>query len=214
MKPVVFLSLLTVSAWAGEFAVTTGGARLHVDRHKDARAKVVLDNGSGSTEMDAALIAGFEPEEQPAAMPPAAPAIPQAQDKPADIPRLVADAARKYNLPEPFLRGVIKAESAFRADARSPKGAFGLMQLMPATAKAYGADPADPAQNIDAGARYLAELLIKYDQCAWHALAAYNAGPGAVDRYRGVPPYRETRDYINRIFKSWKPDPTPQAAGN
>jgi hypothetical protein len=199
MKPIVVLCLLASSALAGEFAVMESGARLRVDRHEVAGGKVVLYNGSGSTEMDAALISGFEPDEQQPAPAPAPP--PQA--KPRDLSHLVADAARRYNLPEPFLRGVIKAESAFRADARSPKGALGLMQLMPATAKAYGVDPTDPAQNIDAGARYLAELLIRYDHRAWHALAAYNAGPGAVDRYRGIPPYRETRDYINRIFKNW-----------
>jgi soluble lytic murein transglycosylase-like protein len=95
---------------------------------------------------------------------------------------------------------VVKQESGYRPHAVSPKGAIGLMQLMPETARALGANPHDPAQNIDAGARYLAQLLKSYDGYLWHALAAYNAGPGAVQKYGGnIPPYRETREYIRRI---------------
>jgi len=75
---------------------------------------------------------------------------------------------------------------------------------MPATAEALGADPHDPAQNVDAGTRYLRDLLEKYDGGLWHALAAYNAGPGAVDKYQGVPPYRETIEYIGRIDRDLK----------
>ena len=106
-------------------------------------------------------------------------------------------------MPEKLLHSVVKAESGYRADAVSPKGAVGLMQLMPATAKAYGVDARDPAQNVEAGTRYLTELLLKYDGGLYHALAAYNAGPGAVEKYKGVPPYRETQDYIRRILQSW-----------
>jgi soluble lytic murein transglycosylase-like protein len=93
------------------------------------------------------------------------------------------------------------AESGFQPWAVSPKGAIGLMQLMPDTAQALGADPRDPAQNVDAGARYLRDLLEKYNYGLRHALAAYNAGPGAVDKYNGVPPYRETINYVGRIEK-------------
>jgi soluble lytic murein transglycosylase-like protein len=91
------------------------------------------------------------------------------------------------------------AESALNPLAVSPKGAVGLMQLMPSTARTLSANPYDPAQNVDAGARYLRDLLLQYKGGLWHALAAYNAGPGAVARYNGVPPYRETIDYITRI---------------
>jgi soluble lytic murein transglycosylase-like protein len=90
-------------------------------------------------------------------------------------------------------------ESGFQANAVSPKGAIGLMQLMPGTAQALGVDANDPLQNVEAGARYLRDLLVKYDGALWHALAAYNAGPGAVDKYKGVPPYAETVRYVNRI---------------
>jgi len=78
------------------------------------------------------------------------------------------------------------------------------MQLMPSTAQTLGANPEDPAQNVDAGVRYLRDLLGRYNGGLWHALAAYNAGPGAVDKYNGVPPYRETINYINRIDKDLK----------
>jgi soluble lytic murein transglycosylase-like protein len=116
----------------------------------------------------------------------------------------LADAAAdKYGLPRLLVRSVMAAESGFQADAVSPKGAIGLMQLMPSTAQGLGADPHDPAQNVDAGVRYLRDLLNRYDGGLWRALAAYNAGPGAVDKYHGVPPYRETIDYVTRIDRAY-----------
>ena len=101
------------------------------------------------------------------------------------------------------------AESGYRKQAISPKGAIGLMQLMPGTAQTLHADPLDPAQNADAGVRYLRDLLQKYDGKLWHALAAYNAGPGAVDKYNGVPPYRETINYVKRIDTRFKKAAAP-----
>jgi soluble lytic murein transglycosylase-like protein len=150
-------------------------------------------------------VRGYEAEEYvPPAPAPATPApVPVAQ--PAPSPSQLADAAAdKYGLPRRLVRSVISAESDFQPQAVSPKGAIGLMQLMPATAEALGADPRDPAQNVDAGTRYLRDLLEKYDGGLWHALAAYNAGPGAVDKYQGVPPYRETIDYVGRIDRDLK----------
>jgi soluble lytic murein transglycosylase-like protein len=128
-------------------------------------------------------------------------AVPEAAITPLD---LADQAADKYGLPRWLVRSVMKNESGFSPRAISPKGAIGLMQLMPGTAQTLGANPADPAQNADAGARYLRDLLQKYDGGLWHALAAYNAGPGAVDKYRGVPPYSETIRYINRIERDRK----------
>jgi soluble lytic murein transglycosylase-like protein len=107
---------------------------------------------------------------------------------------------------------VVKAESAYQPNAMSPKGAIGLMQLMPTTASQYGADPTDPAQNVEAGTAYLRDLLIKYKGDVPAALAAYNAGPGAVDKYHGVPPYPETNAYIRRVITNWQNTPKPVAA--
>jgi soluble lytic murein transglycosylase-like protein len=134
-----------------------------------------------------------------------------AAPEPAPSPGELADAAAdKYGLPRLLVRSVMAAESGFPPDAVSPKGAIGLMQLMPQTAQDLGADPHDPAQNVDAGARYLHDLLIRYHGGRWRALAAYNAGPGAVDKYHSVPPYRETIDYVVRIEKALKTDPAGQ----
>jgi soluble lytic murein transglycosylase-like protein len=113
---------------------------------------------------------------------------------------LIAAYADEHDVRPDLVRAVIQAESAFNPFARSSKGAMGLMQLMPATAAELGVtDPYDPAQNIRGGVAYLKSLLLQYSQNEELALAAYNAGPTAVARYDGVPPYRETRNYIARI---------------
>jgi soluble lytic murein transglycosylase-like protein len=116
---------------------------------------------------------------------------------------LIRAAARKHNVPAAFVKSIIAAESNFNVDSLSPKGAIGLMQLMPDTAHEYGADPNVPEQNVDAGTRYLRVLLDRYHNYRngfKRAIAAYNAGPGVVDRFRGVPPYRETRGYVARVL--------------
>jgi soluble lytic murein transglycosylase-like protein len=113
---------------------------------------------------------------------------------------LIREAAARHNLSPDLVRAVIRAESGFNPRAVSSKGAMGLMQLMPATARELGvSDPFHPGQNIRGGVAYLARLLTRYDQNLELALAAYNAGPGTVERYGSVPPYRETRDYVKRI---------------
>jgi soluble lytic murein transglycosylase-like protein len=196
---------VTGVAFAGEYAVFANGSRLHVDRHEASGAKVRLYNADGYIEMDAAAVWGYEAEEYvpPVAAPAAA--VPVVVAQPAPSPSQLADAAAdKYGLPRRLVRSVMARESDFQPQAVSPKGAIGLMQLMPATAEALGADPRDPAQNVDAGTRYLRDLLEKYDGGLWHALAAYNAGPGAVDKYQGVPPYPETIDYVGKIDRDLK----------
>jgi soluble lytic murein transglycosylase-like protein len=212
------LAALAAPVWAGENVVLANGFHLHADRHEVDGAVVRIYSGSGAIEMPAASVASYEQEEVVAA----APVIPAPVPVPAImVPKrpapadLASAAAKKYNLPDSFVRSVMKAESGFHPNALSPKGAIGLMQLMPDTARFLGVDPHDPAQNADAGAQYLRELLAKYendpDQVLL-ALAAYNAGPGAVDKYHGVPPYRETREYILRVLKGW--DTAQNDAGN
>jgi soluble lytic murein transglycosylase-like protein len=119
----------------------------------------------------------------------------------ADYDDLITRHATTQAINPDFVRAVIQAESAFNPRARSPKGAMGLMQLMPSTAAEYRVtDAYDPAQNIRAGVAYLKSLLTRFNDDQSLALAAYNAGPGAVEKYgRTVPPYRETRDYVKRI---------------
>jgi soluble lytic murein transglycosylase-like protein len=109
-------------------------------------------------------------------------------------------ASKAYGVEEAVVRAIIHAESAYRPHVQSNKGAQGLMQLIPATAKRFGvSDSFDPAQNIDGGVQYLAWLLKRYGQDVTLAAAAYNAGEGAVDKYGGVPPYRETQNYVVRV---------------
>ena len=112
-------------------------------------------------------------------------------------------AAHKYQVPPAFVKSIIAAESAFSPNVVSPKGAIGLMQLMPETARQLGADPTVPEQNVDAGTNYLSVLLHRFANRKHQlrdTIAAYNAGPGAVDKYKGVPPYRETRAYVTRVM--------------
>jgi soluble lytic murein transglycosylase-like protein len=214
MKSAALLLILAssaTSALAGEYAVLANGARLYAERHESDSGRLTLFTKTGSTEIDASLVVRFEQEdyvpEAPAPPVASAPA-PTPAAKPVGVAELVDNAARKYGLPPAFVRAVVAVESGNQANAVSPKGAIGLMQLMPATARELGADPKIVEQNVDAGTRYLRDLLLKYDNHAYHALAAYNAGPGAVEKYHGVPPYRETQNYILNVLRKWKQQPS------
>ncbi|WP_025183292.1 lytic transglycosylase domain-containing protein [Leptospira kirschneri] len=117
------------------------------------------------------------------------------------LAKIIRQESEKNNLDPRLVQSVIKAESDFKTDAVSPKGAIGLMQLMPSTANLLGVeDPFDPAENVAGGTKFLSDLLNKYKNLD-HALAAYNAGPNAVDRYAGIPPYKETRNYVEKVKK-------------
>jgi soluble lytic murein transglycosylase-like protein len=197
---------MPVLGQAAEYAVLTNGFRIHADRHEVEDSKVRLFMGSGVTEFASEEIASFEQEEA-VAMPPSVPVLAKISEAiPADSKDMFTAAAEKHGLPVALVRSVVKAESNFQPNALSPKGAIGLMQLMPATARDLGVDPHVPEQNVDAGTRYLHDLLIKYegqeDQVA-RAIAAYNAGPAAVDKYKGIPPYIETQSYVRRVLNEY-----------
>ena len=120
-----------------------------------------------------------------------------------EVHALIASASRKNGVPTALVQSIVATESNFRCDAVSSRGAIGLMQLLPSTARQYGADARVPEQNIDAGTRYLRFLIDRYRHSSSplkNVIAAYNAGFGAVDRYHGVPPFRETQNYVNRVL--------------
>jgi soluble lytic murein transglycosylase-like protein len=134
----------------------------------------------------------------------------RANDRLTRYDNLIEENARVHGVNPHLVRAVIQQESGFNQYALSPKGAMGLMQLMPATATELGVtDPYNPAQNIRAGVAYLKELLAKFAQNIELALAAYNAGPTAVQKYGKVPPYRETKDYVTRITSVVDAQPKP-----
>ncbi|GER67372.1 hypothetical protein BpJC7_17740 [Weizmannia acidilactici] len=120
---------------------------------------------------------------------------------PKDLSSIISRASEKYGVPENLIKAVIQQESDFKTDAVSSAGAAGLMQLMPGTAASLGVtDVMDPGQNVDAGTKYLKTLLDKYNDNVQLALAAYNAGPANVDRYGGIPPFKETQNYVASIM--------------
>ncbi len=127
------------------------------------------------------------------------------QGKKLDLSPIIHKFATKYELDPWLLRGVIEVESAFRPSAVSCAGAGGLMQLMPGTASYLGCrDRFDPEQNIEAGARYLRMMLDRFNQNHDLAIAAYNAGPGNVARYGGIPPFAETQNYVKKVRRAWQ----------
>ncbi len=217
MKFAVVLCLAAVPALCGEFAVLSTGFRIHAQSHEQAGDTIRLHTDNGDIELPSASISRFELDDYVAPPAPAAPPPAPIAAPPPDTKTLINMAADAAGLPRALVHSVVRAESAYRVDAVSPKGAIGLMQLMPATAAAMKADPADPAQNVAAGAMYLRALLLKYegsDHQVSQALAAYNAGPGAVDKYKGVPPYAETRAYVQRVISRYNKDSAQSDSGD
>jgi soluble lytic murein transglycosylase-like protein len=208
-KLLLCLLTVTLAASAGEYVVLSNGFRIHADSHASDGTVVRLQTTQGVIEIPAARVAAFEQEDYTPPPPPSPmPAEPVADVQPKPTPQeLITRAAVHAGLPPEIVHSVAKAESGYQPNAVSPKGAIGLMQLMPGTAAELNVDPHDPAQNAEAGAKYLRDLLLKYENDPHQvskAVAAYNAGPGAVDKYKGVPPYRETVDYVNRVLKEYE----------
>lgn len=196
-------SVTTVGA--AEHVVLKTGFRITASKIERQNGVLYLHTVGGITEVHEDQVEEIERDDYVA--PPVAAAAPIAKtatEKPKlTVQEMVTRAAIQHGLPPEIVHSVAKAESAYQTGAVSNKGAIGVMQLMPGTAAALQADPNDPEQNIEAGTRYLRDLLIKYDGDSVKALAAYNAGPGAVDRYKGVPPYRETITYVDRVLRNY-----------
>jgi soluble lytic murein transglycosylase-like protein len=188
---------------AREGAVLRSGFTISHDHHRQIGSTTRLFLSSSEDEyvdMPTDSILSFEAESAP---PPAAVSAPQLSDE-VDIEQVVDRAAAENQLDADFIRAVIRAESNGKPSAVSPKGAQGLMQLMPDTASKLGVKNIfDPGQNVSAGTRYLRELLARYHNDPVRALAAYNAGAGRVQQYHGVPPYRETRAYVAGIIRDF-----------
>lgn len=198
----------------GDLVVLTTGDFLHVESVRVAGGKARLELPSGGVmtlSMERlARVVDDEVADAPGPIAETAPSFSLRWSEPAppipSVPygELIHDAARRHGLNPELLAAVARAESAFRPDAVSPKGARGLMQLMPATAQRFGLTPDqafEPSKALDAGGRYLRWLADRFGDDLRRVLAAYNAGEGTVDRYDGVPPYRETRRYVKTIVR-------------
>jgi soluble lytic murein transglycosylase-like protein len=202
---VTFVSFVFAAVPArAELAFFTSGRTLSIKAHQvDGDSLVLTLRNGGEIVCEASVIARFAPDEVPYPEPereptPPAPVIETAPTVPygAMIDRFSAEQGVDAKL----VRAVIQVESAYQEHARSRKGAMGLMQLMPQTARQYAvADPYDPAANIEAGIKHLKSLLERLPKAL--ALAAYNAGEAAVQRYHGIPPYPETQSYVSRILQ-------------
>jgi hypothetical protein len=211
------LACAVTSAGAAERVTLRNGYEMRCNHHADVdgRVRLYLESGEGSyIELKPDEIAGVEqvPDPPPAAVDSSVdpakvetttPANASVETKlsPADLHEMLAKAGDEHNLDVDLLASLVKAESNGNAHAVSPAGARGLMQLMPGTASDLGVqDSFKPDENVRGGSAYLDALLVRYHDNVALALAAYNAGPQAVDKYHGIPPYHETRVYVARVI--------------
>jgi hypothetical protein len=196
--------LVAVMSRAADFAILQNGFEIRHEQREvvgaNTRLYLTTDPTAGFVDVPTAQIIRYEHDDS--VKPPKS--IATLQSKPLDIKSVVDEASKTHSIDPDLIASVIHAESRFNPRALSPKGAQGLMQLMPGTASKLGVTNAfDPHANVDGGTRYLRELLLRYNDDLIKALAAYNAGPQRVDQYHGVPPYRETRLYVANIIRDF-----------
>jgi soluble lytic murein transglycosylase-like protein len=197
----IFLLLLVGVSFAGDIAYLRNGFTIRCENKETLGDKTRLYTSSGFVDVATAEIEQIVHDDTPAPRPAAST---PATDSSKTIDQHLSEASRTSGIDRDFLESVIHHESGFNPKAVSPKGARGLMQLMPDTANQLGVkDSFDPGQNIQGGTAYLKQLLEMYHGDAQKALAAYNAGPHRVEQYKGVPPYRETRAYVTRIIREY-----------
>jgi len=202
---VIFVAVVSLLgspvAARAEIAYFATGRTLSIKAHRvDGNSLVLTLRSGGEVICDASTIARFEPDEVP--YPEPEPIVAEVATPPATVPygELIDKFSTEHGVDAKLVRAVIQVESAYRNTARSRKGAMGLMQLMPDTARQYGVtDPYDPASNIEGGVKYLKALLQRLPRDL--ALAAYNAGEAAVQRAKGIPPYPETRNYVSQVIQ-------------
>jgi soluble lytic murein transglycosylase-like protein len=209
----VGLALASLQVFAADLAILRNGFSIRHERRESVVAGVTrLYTGNDKSEfvdIPTVEIDHYEKDLTPAPLPPAPKTAPVSQVAPAaqspqKMAEMINDISNRQRLDPDFVNSVIHAESGFNPRAVSPKGARGLMQLMPQTASNLGVTNSfDPTANVDGGTRYLRELLERYNFDVVKALAAYNAGPQRVEQYGGVPPYYETRAYVARIVRDY-----------
>jgi len=201
----LLLFLLTASSARAEYVVLQSGLRLHVTGYQLLGEKYRLQVQGGWMDVSIADVVKIEPEEvfAPIPQPPAPAPDPSANQPP--YHEIVFAAASRYGVDAELIDSVMEVESHYNPKAISAKNARGLMQLLPETAARLGVkDIFDPKENIDAGTRYLRDLLQLYNNDLTLALAAYNAGPDKVQKYGDVPPYRETQSYVKQVKRKYQ----------
>jgi Transglycosylase SLT domain len=213
LVPAVLLTLLAMTVPASaEIVFLSSGRTLSVKGHRVDGDHIVLTlRSGGEVTCDKDLVEKIEADEVPYIDPDAPAKVAEPEAAPAQqdsslldgtpYGEIIASVSEAHGVNPLLVRALIQVESKFRPTARSRKGAMGLMQLMPSTAREYNLrNPFEPKANIEAGIKHLRTLLDRFGSSVELALAAYNAGPEAVDRFNGIPPYRETRNYVSRII--------------
>jgi hypothetical protein len=205
-------ALLSAVPASAEIVLLSSKRTLSVRSHRVEGDSIILTlRGGGEVTCDKSLIERIDPDEVPYVEP----VVASAEQAPAPVPaqperslldgtpyaEIIATLAQAHGVDPMLVSALIQVESGYKPRARSRKGAMGLMQLMPSTAREYKVgNPFEPKANIEAGIKHLKSLIDRFNGANELALAAYNAGPGAVEKFNGIPPYRETRNYVTRIL--------------